>query len=200
MEFDFTALKERGLSIEDGIGYTGGNEKYVSALQRFFKGFEGNKAALEGFLAASDMEDYCIKVHSLKGNARMIGANDLADMFFELEEASRNKDTALVTEKTPIVLSKYAEIIDIIRPFGEMESVKASGEIDATEAKNTADELLKALDDFDDDKSAELAKRLMGYPFRITQKEKLKEAINYITDFMYDEAAELIREIIPAIE
>ena len=200
MEFDFSALQEQGISIEDGIGYTGGKDKYLSALQRFFKGFEGNKAALTGFIAASDLQGYCIKVHSLKGNARMIGANDLSDMFFELEEASRNGDAALVGEKTPAAIAKYAEIIEIIRPIGEMAGIKPSDEIDATEAKAVAEELLQALDDFDDDKSSELAKKLMGYPFRLTQKEQLKEAINYITDFMYDEAAELVNKIIPAIE
>ena len=47
---------------------------------------------------------------------------------------------------------------------------------------------------------SKLAAKLSGYPFRITQKTKLKEATDYISDFMYDEAAALIREILPAIE
>ena len=45
-----------------------------------------------------------------------------------------------------------------------------------------------------------LAEKLSGYPFRITQKEKLKTAMAYIEDFMYDEAADLIREIYSEIE
>ena len=78
--------------------------------------------------------------------------------------------------------------------------MRAADEISADVAKDTADKLLVALDDFDDELSKELAKKLSGYPFRITQKEKLKEAIAYIEDFMYDEAIDVIREIYSAIE
>ena len=42
--------------------------------------------------------------------------------------------------------------------------------------------------------------KLSGYPFRITQKEKLKEAIGFVDDFLYDEAAEIIKEIYETIE
>ena len=94
----------------------------------------------------------------------------------------------------------YKGVIEVLRPIGEMETVKVAGELTADEARKTADELLAALDDFDDDLSALLAGKLMGYPFRLTQKQKLREAAQYIGDFMYDEAAELIREIIPGIE
>ncbi len=34
----------------------------------------------------------------------------------------------------------------------------------------------------------------------MTAGDKLKEAEKYIDDFLYDEAAELIKEIIPTIE
>ena len=71
--------------------------------------------------------------------------------------------------------------------------------LSAAEAREAADALLEALDDFNDDKSRELAGKLTGYPFEASQAEKLKMAIAYIDDFMYDEAAELVRSVIPAI-
>lgn len=200
MEFDFSVLEENGISVTEGISYTGGSEKYVSALQRYFRRYESNKKALEDFLSAGDMENYSIKVHSLKSNSRMIGASALGDAFEELELAAKEGNAGLVNSKSPLALDLYARVIDAIRPFGEMEKVTASDEITAEEAKETAEKLLEALDDFDDDLSAELAAKLGGYPFRITQRQKLKEAAGLIGDFMYDEAAELIKEIIPAIE
>ena len=75
-----------------------------------------------------------------------------------------------------------------------------SGELSADEAKKTAEALLNALDDFDDELSLELAGKLSNYPFRITQKQRLREATDNIQDFLYDEAAELIREIVPSID
>ena len=197
---DISWLDKEGISTKDGIGYTGSEEKYISALQRFFKGYETNRKAVEDLLAASDIEGYCIKVHSLKSNSKMIGASALSKEFGELENASRNGDTALINEKTAGVLERYGNVIQLIRPIGEKESIKPAGEISADEAKELSDRLLEALDDFDDERSSELANKLIGYPFRITQKEKLKKAIELIADFLYDEAADLIKEIIPDIE
>lgn len=197
---DLNLLNEKGISVSDGIGYTGGEDKYISALQRFYKGYETNCDLIREMLETSDTEGYCIRIHSLKSNAKMIGAWELAAAFEELENASRNYDIAFIRENTAPALEKYAQVIEGIRPIGDMEPVKVSGEISADEARKIADVLLEALDDFDDDLSAELAEKLKGYPFRIRQKKMLKEASEHISDFLYDEAAELIREIIPSIE
>ena len=200
MGMDISFLDAKGISTKDGIGFTGNEEKYISALQRYFKGYEANRKSVEDLLASGDMDGYAIKVHSLKSNSRMIGAGTLGDAFEELELAAKAGDAATISEKTGPALALYDEVISAIRPVGEAETVKAAGEIGAEEARQTADELLAALDDFDDELSASLVQKLMGYPFRITQKGKLKEAAEMIGDFMYDEAAELIREIIPGIE
>ncbi|MBO4899004.1 MAG: hypothetical protein J5509_01805 [Lachnospiraceae bacterium] len=197
---DLSFLDEKGISTAEGIGYTGGEEKYISALQRFFKGYENNRDLIKDLLSTSDTEGYCVRVHSLKSNAKMIGADGLALAFEELENASRNYDITAMKEKTGPALDLYAEVIETIRPIGEMEPVKAAGEIGAEEATLIADKLLEALDDFDDELSAELVGKLKGYPFRLTQKEMLREAEEKIADFMYDEAAELIKAVKPSIE
>ncbi len=200
MEFDFGILEGKGISVTEGISYTGSSEKYVSALQRYFRGYESNKKALEDFLSSGDMDGYSIKAHSLKSNSRMIGASALGGVFEELELAAKEGKAEFVGSRTKEAMELYGRVIEAIRPFGEMEKVTAGDEISAEEARETAGKLLGALDDFDDELSAALAAKLEGYPFRITQRQKLKEAAGYISDFSYDEAAELIKEIIPAIE
>ena len=40
MEYDLKWVEEIGLDINSGIGFTGGRDKYISALQRFFKNKE----------------------------------------------------------------------------------------------------------------------------------------------------------------
>ena len=102
MEFDFSELEAKGISVSDGLGFTGGKEKYVSALQRYYKAYEGNKAAVEELLDAGKIEDYGIKVHSLKSNSRMIGANDASNAFEELEMAARNGDEAVIRKEVDV--------------------------------------------------------------------------------------------------
>jgi len=200
MEERFQFLAEKGISVEDGFSYTGNGDKYASALQRYFRSYETNRKAVEELLASGDVEGYTIKVHAMKSNSKMIGAQELAAAFEALELAGKRGDEAFLAEATPPTLAKYAELVELLRPIGEAEDMRAPGEIGAAEARETADKLLTALDDFDDELSAQLATKLAGYPFRPTQKEKLREAAKYIADFMYDEASERIREIIPTIE
>lgn len=200
MDNRFDWLSEQGIAVDEGLGYTGGDDKYAAALQRYFRGYAANRAALEELLATGDVEGYTIKIHALKSNSKMIGAGGLAASFEALELAGKRGDTAFLRENTPAALAAYEKLVELLRPIGEAETVRAAGEIGAAEARETAEKLLAALDDFDDELSAALAAKLAGYPFRPTQKEKLREASRYIADFLYDEAAELIREIVPAIE
>ena len=200
MGTDLTWLTETGLDTQAGISYTGGQEKYISALSRFYKNYGKNKAKVEEMLEAGDYESYMITVHALKSNAKMIGARDLSTLFETLETAARDNDIGLIEAQNAVAMNEYAKIIEKLAPVADLGDVRASDEISADAAKETADKLLAALDDFDDELAKELAKKLSGYPFRMTQAGRLREAIGFIEDFMYDEAADIVRELIPAIE
>ena len=200
VDFDITQLEAFAIDTKTGLGYTGGKEKYLSALQRFYKSHAGNKSKIEAALAENDIENYTILVHAVKSNAKMIGAMDLSKRFEALEMAGKANYKAAIDANTAPTLQAYAELVSHLQPLGEMEQVKAADEISADEAREVVEQLLAALDDFDDEGSAKLAAKLAGYPFRITQKSRLREAADFIGDFMYDEAAEIIREIAAAIE
>ncbi|MBO4347341.1 MAG: hypothetical protein J5840_06860 [Lachnospiraceae bacterium] len=200
MAYDITCLIDAGLDTKAGLDYTGGEEKYISAVQRYYKNYEKNKAKVEEYYSNKDFESYMITVHALKSNSRMIGAMDLGKEFEYLENAARERDYPVMASKTLDTLKNYEELIKKLSPIGQMDKVSAAGEISAEVAKATADELLVALDDFDDELSKKLAAKLSGYPFRITQRDRLQDAIGLIDDFMYDEAAEIIKEIYPSIE
>ena len=200
MDFDINVLATLGIDTNTGIEYTGGNEKYLSALQRYYKSSAQNKLKISEFLNACDWDNLAIIVHALKSNSRMIGASSLGDKFELLEHACVNKEADVVNDNIDSALEGYEKILELVKPLGEAETLKAEGEISGDEAKAIADQLLEALDDFDDELSAELVNKLAGYPFRITQKGKLREAADFISDFSYDEATELIKEIYPAIE
>ncbi len=199
MEADLAKLEEYGLSTSAGLAFTGSSEKYKAAIQRYLKGHDANRKDIAELAETGDIENYRIKVHALKSNSRMIGASELAQKIEALEKAASDGDTAFINEQTASALEDYDRLVEFLAPVGQLGEVHPVDEINAEEARRISDELLTALDDFDDDLSKELAKKLSGYPFRITQKEKLREAIRYIEDFLYDDAAELIKEIVPAI-
>lgn len=200
MDIELDWLETEGINVKEGMGYTGGKEKYIAALQRYLKGYDTNRKAVEELKASGDTEGYMIKVHALKSNSRMIGATEAAEAFERLETAAREGDTGYIEDNTKAALEKYDRLIDIIRPVGEIEDVRVAGELSAEEARDTADRLMEALDEFDDELSSQLVSKLAGYPFRVTQRQKLNEAADNIGNFLYDEALELIKEIYAAIE
>ena len=200
METDISWIQEVGLDTQTGISYTGGIDKYISAVQRFYRNYDKNRSKVEEYYAARDYENYMITVHALKSNARMIGATSLSGHFESLEAAAQSKDYEIIDELTSKVLKDYAELIEKLSPINDIGDARAADEISASEARRVADELLAALDDFDDELSKKLAMKLSGYPFRMTQAARLKEAVGFIEDFLYDEASEIINEIVPSIE
>ena len=200
MEMDITWIEEAGLDMKTGMEYTGGPDKFISAVQRYFRNYEKNRAMMEEYYAQKDHENFKITVHALKSNSKMIGATALSGLFETLEAAAGSKDEGVIEELTPRVLKDYENLVEKLKPAGEMGDVRAADEISGEIAKETAEKLLDALDDFDSDLAAELVKKLSGYPFRMTQAKMLKEAAGYIDDFLYDEAADIIRQITPEIE
>ncbi len=200
MEIDISFLENNGIDTKAGMEYTGGKEKYLSALKRYYVNYRDNREKLEKTYAKGDMENYMIQVHALKSNSRMVGATSLADAFEALEQAAGDGNISFITENGEKALLNYSEFVDLIKPIGEAEIEKPADEISGEVAKELSKELLTTLDDYDDEKSLELAKKLRGYPFRIRQGEKMNQAIKLISEFRYDDAADIIREITETID
>ncbi len=193
-------IQAAGLDINQGLMYTGGEDNYISAVQRFYKSYTKNLSKISDHYINRNYNDYMISIHALKSNAKMIGAGMLSRAFEELEMAAKAGDIELVETKNAPVLQMYEKLIERLKPIGESEEVHPADEISGEEAREVAMQLVSALDDFDDNLAKELAEKLSGYPFRINQREKLKEAARYIDDFMYKEANDIIHDIYPAIE
>lgn len=199
MDFDVKFLEELGLDVQAGCEYTGGKEKLVSAIQRYYKNYEKNTEKIEEALKANDLEQLRIQVHALKSNSKMVGATELSTEFEKLEFAARDGQWDVIKDSIEGVLDNYKGFVESIKPIGEADIEKPADEISGERAKEVVEELLEALDDFDDEKSSQLAGILKGYPFRTTQKEMLDNAISCITDFRYDDAVEIISEIAKTI-
>ena len=200
MALDITFLEDYGIDTRLGMEYTGSEEKYISAVQRYYKNYQANKEKVEDYLVRDDIDNYTILVHALKSNSLMIGAKELSEDFKMLEMAGNNDDIATIKAKTGDTLEKYGNLIKVIEPIGKADIKPPADEISGDEAKKVADELLLALDDFNDELSSKLISKLSGYPFRLTQKEKLSKAASFIENFDYDPAVEIIKEIYDSIE
>ncbi|MCM1103823.1 MAG: response regulator [Clostridium sp.] len=81
-----------GISIANGLSYAKGDaEMYLDLVRMFLKERE-KRETMRRFLSAQNLADYAILVHGLKGNARTLGADALADLAYEHEMHSKAQD------------------------------------------------------------------------------------------------------------
>jgi HPt (histidine-containing phosphotransfer) domain-containing protein len=200
VKLDFEDLSALGFDIKLALSYTGGAEQLLSVIQRFYRSYEKMRASIEESERDEALDTFTRNVHSLKSNALMIGSAPLSERAKKLEECGKAGDLSSIHALTPELLENYASVIKMLEPYGNMEQIKLAGEIGAAEARETGAALVAALEDFDDDAATRLTDRLMGYPFRFTQKNMLKKVKENLENFEYDEALELVRAVLEQIE
>jgi HPt (histidine-containing phosphotransfer) domain-containing protein len=133
-------LAALGLDTEAGLCYTAGDaDLYHMVLASFVRDSAGRNERLAQALAAQDWDTYRIQAHALKGAARTIGANDLADVAFGQECASREQRADAVVAGHLPMIDAYATleralagVLGIEAPVLQAEEeLPSSGELDA---------------------------------------------------------------------
>ena len=197
---DIKWLRDIGLDTDTGIGFVGSEEKYLQTVFHFYSRYEKNKNNAAEFYASGDIANYKVIVHALKSNLKMLGDPDLAKSFEALEMASGAGDKASVDAGHAPAFERLAALIEKLKPIEAMGEEISASAVSTEEAKKLAQDVIDALDDFDDETAKDLARKLTGYPFRMTQRNRLMEAITLIDDFAYDDAIDAIKDIIPHID
>jgi HPt (histidine-containing phosphotransfer) domain-containing protein len=196
----FEDLGRKGINVEEGIGFTGSREKYLAALQRFYRRAEKNIESIMAESSERKGDELTITVHALKSNARMIGADRLGAIAEEMELSGKAREYDKQFSMTDELLSEYRKVLGIIKPYGEMQEVHPASEISAGEAAKAGEALIEALEDYDDEAALEQLHKLMHYPFRFTLINVLKNAEADIKDFEYTEALLKVRRVVSQIE
>lgn len=190
---EFTDLKKYGLDVDAALRYTGDSDKYILGLSRFYNAYDNNSAKIKGYYDDKDYENYSILVHSLKSNARMIGALDLGDMCEKLQYASADNDVDVVDMYHDVMMLKYQELRDIIKPYAL--SVNDKRGQDTKVIEELLSKLKDALTDYDHKAAMSLAGKLSDTSIDITKKTKLNDIIDNINEFEYDKALDIAKQL-----
>ena len=199
-DFTFDDLKKAGFNVDEGFGFTGNAEKYLAALQRFYRRSPRTISGIKDSISGKKYDELVILVHALKSNARTIGADALGSVAEQMELLGKSGENDRMVSSSDELLEKLDKVVRIIEPYGLMEKVHPASEISAEEAEKTGRELIEAVEDFDDEKALELIDSLMRYPFRFTLINVLKNAREDIREYEYTEALLKIRRVVSQIE
>ncbi len=197
-------LLEIGINPENGIRFMGGNRiLYKKILGDFGGMIEERYEKLSACLAKEDYTSFMISVHALKGNARNIGADDMADLAFELEKASKASDEETVKKLSPKLfedMNRLKERLADCFPDGVSDDTFAKTG-DSTKLKSISPKLWKAklrvlyqkLDDFDSDGAMLCLEELKGYSVSEEDGKMLRLCEKAIKDFAYDVAMDIVK-------
>ena len=196
-----------GFNVRNGLKYMGNNMAlYGTVLQDFQLILKEKEDALKDFLKKRDMPGYAIIVHSLKGNARNVGADDLADEAFELEKMSKAGQLEDVEVRSSILFNLMKNVRKDLKAYldSENKTSKESAEpkeeakvkISEDDWKQALRELAGRLDDFDGDSVNEKLKELKKYDRPESDRKMLRLCEKAVKDYAYDIALEVVNAVL----
>lgn len=196
-----------GFNIRNGLKYMGNDMAlYSKVLHDFHLILKEKEDALKDFLKKRDMPGYAIIVHSLKGNARNVGADDLADEAFELEKMSKAGQLEDVEVRSPVLFNLMKNMRKDLKVYLDSEDKKnkISEEPQGDEKLTISDdewkialrELAGRLDDFDGDSVNEKLKELKKYDRPEADKKMLRLCEKAVKDYAYDIALEIVNAVL----
>lgn len=119
-------LQNSHISVTDGYHYAGESMGIFHWMLRIFaesyseKHRELSEAYQQFINKGEDKEGYTVVVHSLKSNARSIGANQLSEMCYEHEQKSRDGQINYVKEYWAELQKEWLTVVNgIWEYFGE---------------------------------------------------------------------------------
>lgn len=196
-----------GFNLRNGLKYMGGDKAlYGKVLHDFHSILQEKEEALKDFLKKGDMPGYMIIVHSLKGNARNVGADDLADEAFELEKMAKAGQVEDVTVRSPILFSLMSTMRNSLKVYldneekttlqQEDEEVQEVENITEDDWEKALRELADRLDDFDGDTALARIRELKRYDRPESDKKMLRLCEKAVKDFAYDIALEVVNAVL----
>lgn len=90
-------------------------EMYQDMVQMFVEQKAENVSAITDFFEKQDWENYKIRVHGLKSNARMVGAVQLGDLAEKCEHAARDGDAAFIQANTSELFALYEHTLEALQ-------------------------------------------------------------------------------------
>lgn len=197
------SLIDMGINAVNGLKYMGGSPSlYLKVLRDFREMLIEKEEQLKNMLSKEDVSGYSIIVHALKGNARNVGADELAEEAFELEKKSKAGRLEEVEVQSPILFNMMHTMGENLEHYLEKEAPEIIEETDALpkekqilsqmEWKEKLRRLNQYLDDFDGDAVAESIKELKRYELSDERQKLLRICEKAINDFAYDVAMDIV--------
>ncbi|MBQ8038773.1 MAG: response regulator [Lachnospiraceae bacterium] len=183
-----------GLNVPEGIKNCGSLELFNDLLNDFYKLIDAKSAKVENCLNEELIRDYTIEVHALKSMARMIGALELSEQFYQMEMLGNAGETELIKQRTPGILELYRSYKEILKDHVKTD-VEEKTTVSFEQMEKTLSRLRDAMDNFDLDEADVAMKELESYDLPEDIRPMVEKLGVLVTDVAMEEVMALVDEI-----
>lgn len=188
-----------GLDQQEALKNCGTKKLFVSLLGDFYKMIPLKKEKIENCLKNCQIRDYTVEVHALKNTARMIGAMELSQRFWELEQYGNRNDRVRMSEETPKVLELYHKYIDILEPY-QKKKQETKRTLSKLQIVQCLEEVRDAMDAFDVDLATQRTKQLAKVELPKECQKQFEQLQAYVADVAMEEVMQIADEMIIILE
>lgn len=194
-------FSDYGISLKNGISHAQNDDETYLELVRLFLKEKKKQEMMRGLIDAGNMKDYAVFVHGLKGNARTLGADVLADIAFWHEKESRAGNTAYVETHFEELLDVWDQaqegFLELWNAWGgkAWETVCGGGQECLILTQDDLEKAAALLDEFQAKETIAQIEEWLKYPLEPRMRERLREAFEALKDeFDEEKAIAILRE------
>jgi len=186
-----------GLSVKTGLDRVAGQqETYEKSLKLTITEIEKCDKNLNEFLAAGDMRNFTIEIHSMKGALANIGVMDLSEWAYKLETSAKNADTTFCSSNLPSFLEQLRSLKkSIVEAFAEKKQLKNQTEI-PPELPSIFEKLTLAFKETNFSAIDEEIKSLNALNLDSTLKEDIDKIKDAVLIMDYERAVEIMQNVL----
>ncbi len=192
------------VDVASGLNNYGGNKtRYLQILKFIYDDGAGHVQRIKDCLMVCNYRDYIFEVHALKGLMAGIGAMDLAEFARLQEYAARDGNFEVIRRESSFMVEQYETMLENIKNLLNDNGLLREEIIQIRDKELTWEEfcsmlhsLQGSLDLLEQAEAARKVDNLLTYPLDTGIRRQLIEIKHAIGEFEYDEAAELIRQLL----
>jgi len=114
---DVSSLVRNGVNVDGSLELFGDMDMYNETLNDFLKSVDKKLADIRKYKEASDMPNYAILVHSLKSDSKYLGFTKLAELAYNHELKSKEKDITYVYNHYDELMVEASRIVNLVRDY-----------------------------------------------------------------------------------
>lgn len=192
------------VDVELGMQNYGNDKgKYLQILKFIHDDGPGHLQRIEDYLVSGHFREYVFEVHALKGLMAGIGATQLAEFARIQEYAGRDGNTEVINREAHFMIEQYKSMLENIKVVLNESGMLREEIIQIRDKELTWEEfcnmlhsLQGSLDLLEQGEAARKTDNLLTYPLDAGIRKQLIEIKHAINEFEYEEATELIRQLL----